>query len=115
MGWRTSRANYYRSKPPKDAPENPAIVEDDGGLEGPVRIKVKLGSSRELEINHTTSSTFIGLDGKPMSVQECLNSFFGKLSDLFTNEDELRKIWSIHSPEEHCLNNYLKPDLEWTN
>ena len=29
-----------------------------------------------------------------MSVQEFLNSMFGKLPELFKNEDELRRIWS---------------------
>jgi type I restriction enzyme, R subunit len=81
-------------KLPKEDREMPPIAKEDEVIERPVRIKVKLGGNRELEINHTTSSTFIGSDGKPMSVQEFLNSLFGKLPDLFKSEDELRKIWS---------------------
>ncbi len=40
------------------------------------------------------SSTFIGADGKPMTVQEFLDSLYGKLPALFSSEDELRRIWS---------------------
>src|SRR5207344_2900670 len=62
--------------------------------EKPKKIKVKLKNGKEIEISHSVNTTFISPDGKPMSVQEFLNSLFGKLPDLFTNEDELRKIWS---------------------
>ncbi|HRG67303.1 MAG TPA: DEAD/DEAH box helicase family protein [Saprospiraceae bacterium] len=62
--------------------------------EGKVRIRVKLANGKEHQIDHMVSTTFIGPDGKPMSVQEFLNSLYGKLPDLFKSEDELRKIWS---------------------
>jgi type I restriction enzyme, R subunit len=58
------------------------------------KIKVTLGNGREHTIEHSVSSTFIGPDGKPMTVQEFLNHLFDKLPDLFNSEDELRKIWS---------------------
>ena len=55
---------------------------------------MKLGNGKEQEITHLVASTFIGQDGQPMTVQEFLNSLFGKLPALFTSEDELRRIWS---------------------
>ncbi len=58
------------------------------------KIKIKLASGKEHEITHAISTTFIGPDGKPMSVQEFLDSLFGKLPELFKSEEELRKIWS---------------------
>lgn len=58
------------------------------------KIKVTLGNGREHTIEHCISSTFIGPNGKPMTVQEFLNHLFGKLPDLFNSEDELRRIWS---------------------
>jgi type I restriction enzyme R subunit len=58
------------------------------------KIKVTLGNGREHTIEHSVSTTFVGPDGKPMSVQEFLNHLFGKLPDLFSSEDELRRIWS---------------------
>ncbi|HRG88919.1 MAG TPA: type I restriction-modification enzyme R subunit C-terminal domain-containing protein [Chitinophagales bacterium] len=36
----------------------------------------------------------MGPDGRPISAHEFLTILFGKLPDLFKNEDELRKLWS---------------------
>jgi len=81
---------------PYTEPTEPKPYEDggDGGYEPKTRIKIKLGKGREHTIEHSIATTFIGPDGKPMSVQEFLNSLFGKLPDLFESEDELRRIWS---------------------
>jgi type I restriction enzyme R subunit len=77
----------------EDDEETISTLEDDGG-ESPVRIKVKLANGKEHQIIHSVATTFIGPDGKPISVQEFLNNLFGKLPDLFTSEEELRRIWS---------------------
>jgi type I restriction enzyme R subunit len=83
-------------EPPKDEKElRPSGVgEDEGEFEPKTRIKIKLGKGREHTIEHSVSTTFIGPDGKPMTVQEFLNHLFGKLPDLFNSEDELRRLWS---------------------
>lgn len=78
-------------------PEQPSIVSEpteEEEREKRKKIKIKLRNGKELEITHTVSTTFMGPDGKPMSVQEFLNSLFGKLPDLFNSEEELRTIWS---------------------
>jgi type I restriction enzyme R subunit len=79
-----------------DDPHQPPI--DPGGKkdppERPAKIKVTLGRGKELQIEHVVATTFIGPDGKPMSVQEFLNTLFGKLPELFNSEAELRRIWS---------------------
>jgi type I restriction enzyme R subunit len=98
-------------KPPNEDSEKPTIAEDDGDRERPVRIKVKLGDGRELQINHTMSSTFIGQDGRPMTVQEFLNRLFGKLPDLFMNEEELRKIWSNPLTRRTLLENLAEAEF----
>jgi type I restriction enzyme R subunit len=58
------------------------------------KVKIKLGNGKEREISHSIESTFLNADGKPISAQEFLNLLYGKLPDLFTSEEELRKIWS---------------------
>jgi type I restriction enzyme R subunit len=58
-----------------------------------VKIRVRLANGKEHQIQHDVKTTFIGPDGKPMTVQEFLNSLYGKLPDLFESETELRKIW----------------------
>ncbi len=83
---------------PRPIKEEPTAVSEDepdyGEKEPKVKIKVKLGNGKEHQIEHSVATTFIGPDGKPMTVQEFLNSLYGKLPDLFKNEEELRRIWS---------------------
>ncbi len=90
--------DYPDPKPINDTTDDtPSTTNDDGGNDGiarPQKIKVRLGNGKEQLIEHSISTTFIGPDGRPMSVQEFLNSLFGKLPELFKNEDELRRIWS---------------------
>jgi type I restriction enzyme R subunit len=81
-------------KPPTDIKEEQELREEEVEYERPVKIKVRLRDGKEHEIEHSVATTFIGPDGKPMTVQEFLNSLFGKLPELFTSEVELRKIWS---------------------
>jgi len=72
--------------------EDPEV--DDEERERKKRIKIKLANGKESEITHSVNTTFWGPDGKPISVQEFLNLLYGRLPDLFKNEEELRKIWS---------------------
>ena len=85
-----------------DPEPQPEKTKSDTNTEGTVineqepkiKIRVKLPNDRELAIEHTVSTTFIGPDGNAMTVQEFLNSLYGKLPDLFKSEEELRRIWS---------------------
>ena len=40
------------------------------------------------------ATSFWGVDGKPISSEEFLQNLFGELPKFFTNEKELREIWS---------------------
>ncbi len=84
-------------KPPKDyQPDDPEQDLGDSGQdpEPRVKIRIRLANGKEQQIQHAVTTTFIGPDGKPMTVQEFLNALYGKLPELFKNEAELRKIWS---------------------
>ncbi len=74
--------------------EQENFVDEGGDIPKLKKIKVILANGKEHQIQHAVVSTFIGPDGKPMTVQEFLNSLYGKLPDLFKSENELRKIWS---------------------
>lgn len=91
-----------------DPEDEPSIVEEPMGdeeeKEKRKRIKVKLANGKETEISHTENTTYWGPDGKPMTAQEFLNSLFGKLPELFKNEEELRKIWSSPLTRKTLLN-----------
>ena len=81
--------------PPGDEPTivaEPNVDEEE--RERRKRIKIRLGNGKEQEITHSVNTTFWGPDGKPISVQEFLNLLYGRLPELFKNEEELRKIWS---------------------
>lgn len=58
------------------------------------KIKIKLRDGKEREIQHMISTSFWSADGKPISAEEFLQNLFGKLPEFFSNEEELRKIWS---------------------
>ena len=84
--------------PPKPYSENELVTlaaeNEEEDKEKRVKIKVKLANGKEQQIEHSVATTFIGPDGKPMTVQEFLNSLYGKFPLLFESEDELRRIWS---------------------
>lgn len=84
----------YEPEPIIDKPD--VVKEPGGNTEGEpkVKLKIKLGNGKETNITHNVNTIFIGPDGEAMSLQEFLNSLFGKLPEFFSNEDELRRIWS---------------------
>jgi type I restriction enzyme, R subunit len=58
------------------------------------KVKIKLRDGKEREIQHMISTSFWSPDGKPVSAEEFIISLFGTLPSFFTNEEELRHIWS---------------------
>ncbi len=79
--------NTYKKKEPQE----PIDVNDK---EKRKRIKIKLSDGKEREIQHMVSTSFWSADGKPISAEEFMENLFGKLPDLFKNEEELRVLWS---------------------
>jgi len=57
------------------------------------KVKIKLKDGKERKIQHMISTSFWGLDGKPISAEEFLNNLFGELPKLFKDEKELRTLW----------------------
>lgn len=58
------------------------------------KIKVKLNDGKVREIDFMVSTSFWSADGRPVSSTEFMESLFGKLPELFKDEQELRAIWS---------------------
>jgi type I restriction enzyme R subunit len=83
-------------KEPKELPDQPN--------EPKKKLKIKLRDGKEREIQHMISTSFWGADGKPISVEEFLQSLFGALPEFFKSEDELRKIWSYPMTRKTLLN-----------
>ena len=59
-----------------------------------VKLKIKLADGKARMIQSMTATTFWSADGKPMSAAQFLESLFGTLPEFFTDEDELRALWS---------------------
>jgi len=74
---------------PKDPPEPP--VEPDPAKQ---KLVIKLADGKVRTFQHISATTFWSEDGKPVSAQQFIGALFGKLPELFKDEDELRKIWS---------------------
>jgi type I restriction enzyme R subunit len=84
----------------------PYVTNDDDGEENiseptetiekekKTKIKVKLNDGKEREINFMISTSFWSADGHPVSATEFMESLFGKLPELFKDEQELRTLWS---------------------
>ena len=75
--------------PPEDCPKC-----GKWPCECPKKVKIKLRNGKEREIQYMVATSFCGADGSPISMEEFLESLFGKLPDFFKSEEELRKIWS---------------------
>ena len=58
-------------------------------------IRIKLADGKERTLQHMTATSFWSADGRPMSALQFLESLFGTLPDFFSNEEELRSIWSV--------------------
>jgi type I restriction enzyme R subunit len=73
---------------PQTPPEPPEPIEPKQ------KLKIKLRDGKEREIQHMISTSYWSADGKPISAEEFLQNLYGVLPDFFTNEEELRAIWS---------------------
>jgi type I restriction enzyme R subunit len=60
----------------------------------PKKVTIKLADGKERQIQHMIMTTFWHPDGTPMSAQQFLASLYGKLPEFFSDEAELRAIWS---------------------
>lgn len=58
------------------------------------KLKIKLADGKERLIQNMIQTSFWSPDGKPISAPEFVSKMFGDLPALFTNEAELRAIWS---------------------
>jgi type I restriction enzyme R subunit len=77
-----------------DVEENISEPTEPIEKEKKTKIKVKLNDGKEREINFMISTSFWSADGHPVSATEFMESLFGKLPELFKDEQELRTLWS---------------------
>ncbi len=68
-----------------------------------VRVKVKLADGKERSIQHMMMTTFWHADGTPMSAQQFMEMLFGKLPEFFSDEAQLRALWSTPDTRKKLL------------
>lgn len=88
------------SGPKEPAPE-PHGPEETERLQ---RVKIKLADGKERTIQHISTTSFWGPDGKPISAKQFMESLFGQLPELFQDEEELRAIWGRPDTRKALLN-----------
>ena len=85
-------------RPPKDGGEDAPETPGQGGpeeLEDGRRatLVIRLADGKARSIRHIAATSFWGPDGRPLSAAEFMASLFGRLPELFRDEDELRRLW----------------------
>ena len=74
-------------------------------------IKIKLADGKVRHIKHMMSTTFWHADGTLMSAQQFMEILFGKLSQFFKDEAELRTIWSAPVTRKKLLEDLAEKDF----
>ena len=69
----------------------------------PKMIKVKLGDKSRRSLKHNMATLFFDKSGQPISAEEFIAKLFGALPALFSDEEELRKIWSMPDTRKKLL------------
>jgi type I restriction enzyme R subunit len=87
--------------PPQEPTEPPTAREP--GEPRPAKLVVKLADGKTRSIQHITSTSYWGPDGKPLSPAQFLENLFGALPEFFKNEDELRTLWADPSTRKALL------------
>ncbi len=92
------------SEPAEPRAPRPLPPEPPGTPEPPrQRTKIKLADGKERTIQHMMSTSFWHPDGTPMSSQQFLEKLYGRLPEFFSNEEELRSIWSAPDTRKKLL------------
>jgi type I restriction enzyme R subunit len=108
-GGRTRVCNVCGERPCVcEAPPEEACPECDNipcVCETPPRamIRVKLSDNKEREIDSMVRTSFWSPSGKPISSTEFIEQLFGDIPSFFTDENQLRALWSVPSTRKKLL------------
>jgi type I restriction enzyme, R subunit len=91
--------------PPSWQPQDPTEPPKASmpGKDRPPKLVVKLADGKTRSIQHISSTSYWGPDGKPLSPAQFLENLFGALPEFFKNEDELRTLWADPSTRKALL------------
>jgi type I restriction enzyme R subunit len=80
--------------PRPEGEPKPKPPEPDEHEQPKQKLVIRLADGKERTFQHISGTTFWDASGKPISAQQFVEQLFGKLPELFRDEDELRRIWS---------------------
>ncbi len=83
-----------RPEPLEDPPEPPDAPFPEPPPPPRRMVKVTLADGKARQIQHMVQTSFWGPDGTPLSSAQFLQQLFGDLPEFFSDEDQLREIWS---------------------
>lgn len=87
-----------------DEPKMPAFVgAEEETAKRLERVVIRLADGKARAIQHISVTSFWGPDGRPMSAAQFMEHLFGKLPELFRDEDELRALWSVPETRRRLL------------
>lgn len=80
---------------PRPKPEPQPIAHGPDKPDPPAqKLVIRLADGKERTFQHISGTTFWDASGRPISAQQFVEQLFGKLPELFRDEDELRRLWS---------------------
>ncbi|MBV1879323.1 MAG: DEAD/DEAH box helicase family protein [Pseudomonadales bacterium] len=81
--------------PCSDCDESPCVCEK--------KIEIKLSDGRARQIRHISAAMYWSAEGKPITAKEFIERMFDDLPQFFSDEEQLRKIWSDPTTREQLL------------
>jgi type I restriction enzyme R subunit len=66
-------------------------------------VSIKLSGNKEREIDSMVKTSFWSPSGKPISSEEFIQQLFGDLPSFFSDENQLRQLWSVPSTRKKLL------------
>ncbi len=91
------------TEPRKVRDEDPPKPKDSDEDQRPRTATVKLADGKARRLNHISTVTFLGPDGRMLSAVQFLELLFGALPEFFKDEDELRRLWSDPATRKRLL------------
>lgn len=69
----------------------------------PKKVRVQLADGTARSLDHMSKTKFWSKSGKPVSVDVFIQELFGDMVSLFSDEEELKRIWSLPSTRKKLL------------
>ncbi len=91
-----------RAEEPKPKPLVPPLPPQPPPPPPPPKVVVELSNGRKLKVTNV-EIRYIGADGKPLTAKEFLEKLIGFIPNLYSTEEEFRKLWSNPDTRESIL------------